>query len=304
MKILALGDVHITERTPKNRTDDYYQTIKKKLEWIHDLCHAEKIKIVIQPGDLFDSWKESDFVKQDMLKFFKKWKKDKISIYTVFGQHDLRYHSTDRLNTPTAILEAAGVLHVLNKEPIKLNEVYLYGCSWGDEIPTKIKNDKVTHILAVHSMIIESKKLWPGQEDYSTGEMFLKKSKFDYVISGDNHKAFSIKTEKQMLINCGSLARSSIAQIKHKPRVWKISTKSKQTKKFFVPIEKEVLKNEEDHRKKENRNLDKFLNLIKTKTKINGLDFKNNILLRINELEPEIQNLVHDIMENSMRRMG
>ena len=302
-KILAMGDGHITEHRPKSRKDQYFETADRKLHWVADLCETEKIATVLQPGDLFDSWKESDFLKQYMINLLYSWKRKGIDLYTVFGQHDLRYHSSDRLNTPTAILDAAGVITILKENPVEKDGVFMYGCSWGDKIPERV-NKSGLHILVIHSMIIESEKLWPQQEEFERGNLLLKKYKFDFIISGDNHKSFSIKGTNRMLINAGSLLRSNVDQINHKPCVWIIDTKTKEAEQILIPIEagNKVLSFEEhEKQKEENKNLEAFVKAVKSKTKIKGLDFKKNVGVKMEteSIRLPVKTIIDEMVEKA-----
>ena len=86
MKLLITGDWHITNKSPKRRTDDYFETLYKKLEFILDVAKNHKVEAILQPGDFFDSHKASDFLKQELILLLKN-----VDIKTIFGQHDLRF---------------------------------------------------------------------------------------------------------------------------------------------------------------------------------------------------------------------
>ena len=311
MIIMALGDLHITDRQPKGRRDVYFETVCKKLEFIKTTAKKEHAEIIIQPGDLFDSFKESDFLKQEIIRILSTWKQDlEVDVFTVFGQHDLRYHSTNRLNTPTAILKASNSIKLLNRPRVikydsdkSSTNITLYGFSWGDEEIPKLVDEKGTHILVIHSMIIESEKLWPQQEEYSRGSLLLKRFGFDYIISGDNHKSFYVKGKEKMLINCGSLMRKNVDQKDHKPCLWIIDTEERgKEKQIFIPIEpsEKVLSFEEyENKKEENKNLTDLLNKIKGGTRIEGLEFKKNVIVRLSGVRKSVQKITNEIMEEA-----
>jgi DNA repair exonuclease SbcCD nuclease subunit len=214
------------------------------------------------------------------------------------------------LNTPTAILRAAGAIKLVQNNPLAAHydsqrpsrNVILYGFSWGDENLPERTNDEGTHILVIHSMIIESEKLWPGQEDYSKGSLLLKRTGFDYIISGDNHKSFSNKFKDRMIINCGSLMRKNVDQKDHKPCLWIIDTETRKEKQIFIPVApaKDVLSYEEhEEKKEENKNLLQLLERIKGKTKIEGLEFKKNINMSLQGIREGVKNATNEIMEEA-----
>ena len=125
---------------------------------------------ILQPGDFFNSDKASDFLKrwvinQIRLHFLLEesgWQS--VAINTVFGQHDLRYHSSDVRNTPLSVVDASGCVNILSPTPTKFGKVYLYGASWYENIRnlhadgTKLANPDSLNILVAHKMIIKNKK--------------------------------------------------------------------------------------------------------------------------------------------------
>ena len=55
MKILCLGDLHLNDKQPANRIDDYWETCKRKLNFIFDTAKKEGAEIIVSPGDLTDT---------------------------------------------------------------------------------------------------------------------------------------------------------------------------------------------------------------------------------------------------------
>lgn len=54
MRILFFTDSHIRGTTPKNRKDDFTNTLEKKFTEIVEIIDREDIDYVIHGGDLFD----------------------------------------------------------------------------------------------------------------------------------------------------------------------------------------------------------------------------------------------------------
>jgi len=226
MKLLLTGDWHYTDKAPKTRTDDYVSAWFRKM----NVLLNESLPI-LQPGDLTDS----PFLNYlAFRKLFMLLRKE--VVYTIYGQHDLHYRNKG--NTPLdALLDAIPNLFVVGKTPHVLQKcpgaVHLYGASFGEEVP-KIVDEKAYNILLIHKMIsVSVKQDWEGTEAFS----FLKKNKFNLIVSGDNHKSFSVHHNQKYLINCGSLMRSKIDQIEHKPCFYKIDTNRSELTKHSIPIE-------------------------------------------------------------------
>jgi hypothetical protein len=242
MKVISTSDWHFTAEVPEKRIDDYTQAMRVKI-W--NIVQYAKSKyddeiIILHGGDLTDSpfMGYGTFCKLHNLLHG-------CTILTVYGQHDLRYRN--RGNTPLDALEhSLENFEIVRNDPIIINpirsspEIYVYGCSFGEEIP-EIKTEGF-NILLVHKMILgKEKEDWEIEKGYSDGEEFLKKHKFDLIVSGDNHKAHtaSVKSVKGMryLFNSGSLMRMTTKQIRHRPRFYVLDTDTSTFETVYLPIE-------------------------------------------------------------------
>lgn len=308
MKILLTGDWHITKTSPKKRIDNY--PLQLKILHILNFAKEKNCSLILQPGDFFDSHKANDYLKRAVIKMLRDV--NNIPICTVFGQHDLRYHSSDTKNTPLRVLEAAGVIDiigyrrgtplVLNTSPPKIihSDVHIYGASWFEDIP-KVTT-KGINILVIHKMIIKDKLLWEGQEDATKGNILLRKHNFDLIVSGDNHQSFTISNGKKHLVNCGSLMRMTTAQLDHKPVVYIYDTKDKSLEKHYIPIEpadKVFDLSTIEKEKKENKELEAFISHLKSDAKIEGLDYAKNLkgYLKENTIEQGTLDIIEEVIE-------
>jgi DNA repair exonuclease SbcCD nuclease subunit len=118
MKILLTGDLHLRFKRPRWRKDeDYLDTQFTKLSQIFSIYRKEKCKLLIQPGDFFDSVDVPWLVVRNAIwEIFGALGLHKICV--VRGQHDLRYHSKKVANTPLSVLEASGVIDILDSSPV------------------------------------------------------------------------------------------------------------------------------------------------------------------------------------------
>jgi len=217
MKIGCLADLHLTSRTPETRTDSYTDAILEKLEKTIDLFENAGCEIVVCAGDFLDTEKEPYRLVNYLIDYFRKrvWARNNW-FFSVAGQHDQVNHTLNLENTPYQTLVASGCIEHLGKHPRSLRDgVYLYGCSWGEKIP-KIVTEGEINILVIHKMIVQE-KIWEGQENVVFGKDFLKENKFDFIVSGDNHKPFTEIYRGRVLINCGSLGRLKSDQRDYQP---------------------------------------------------------------------------------------
>lgn len=287
MKLLVTGDWHLTTRTPRNRIDDYPQSQRKKIAFIFSLAVEENVKAILQPGDAVDHslhrYNTPDSLKREYILFFKE---KRIPIITIPGQHDMRYHSSDVSNTPLGVFEsAANVTVITNEFPEVLlggvnKEVMIYGAGWNKEVPKIQKKLKGVNILLTHRMIIKNKKVWGGQKEYDKADALLRKHEFDLIVSGDNHQAFIQRDGKKWLVNCGSLMRSKIDQVNHKPVVYIYDTEKLSLTPHLIPIEpfEDVMNIEEAVKEKEkSATLDLLIEGLSSVEDMEGIDFKEGI---------------------------
>jgi predicted phosphodiesterase len=259
MKILCAGDQHWTTRKPKNRTDDYYQTILGKLKQEIAIAENNSCKYVLFPGDLFDNFKENHLITQDIINILKNYYG---KVLCVAGQHDQQFHNPDLRGTALGTLIAADVVTLLTDIPFidTTNKVAFYGSSWKYDIP-EITTPDYLNVLVLHKMII-NEKLWAEQEGHTWANHILLKNKFDLIVSGDNHNQFTASTGKKHLINMGSMMRSTIAQVNHTPAVaiYDVPNKSFEVVKLKVAPTPDVMCIEKAEKEKEKKlQLDAFI---------------------------------------------
>ena len=305
MKFLILGDLHLTSpgSKPRSRIDDYQNAQFKKMEFILDLAVKENVSAILQPGDFCDKFISPDKFKTIWIRFFKKNKKP---IYAVYGQHDCRYHTSNIDNTPFGVLAEALDISVIKDDIYFLKgDVAIYGAGWGINIP-KIKTGSYFNILLTHRMITPE-KLWHSQEDYELSSQFLRRYKFDLIVSGDNHQSFYVNDDNRWLINCGSLMRSKTDQLDHKPCVWIFDVGKQEAAMIYVPIQKskEVFSLSKIKKiKEENKKLEHLKDILKEKSNIKGLKFAKRISKRIillknkGELDNRTEKILNMVMED------
>jgi len=297
MKILITGDFHIRHTTPKNRIDDFIAAQDRKLNWILEAAEENKCEYILQPGDFYNSWKIPHHLERYVISKLKDYYK--VKIITIFGQHDLRYHSSDKKNTPLSVLEAAKVVAIVkNDEPIVNVSFTLYGVSWKEEIPI-IKDKNALNILLMHELITEEGKGWEKKK-IKVHSLF-EKTTFDLMVTGDNHKSFAYSDGKRHLINCGSLIRSNIDQNEHEPYIYIYDTDTNKVKGMPVPVEPfaAVMNVEKAKReKKENEDLGAFVKGLKDDVVLTGLKFKNNLYswVKENKIKKGVCNILDEVM--------
>lgn len=302
MRILCAGDQHWTTRRPKNRKDDYKNTVLDKLKQELEIAEEEGCSVVIFPGDLFDTSKENHYLVQDILY---ELKEHKLTYLVIAGQHDQHFHNPNLDGTALGTLIAADAVRFITDHPTPciINNVAFYGASWNEEIPEITTLDKL-NVLVLHKMIVEE-KLWAEQDNHTWANHILIKNKFDLIVSGDNHNQFIAKKNGKLLVNMGSMMRSNISQINHHPAVLVYDTETKED--FIIDLEVEpfdkVMQIEKATKEKErNEKLESFVQSLKTdetSTKEStAFDFVSAFKEKItDDLEPEVVDIINKCLE-------
>ena len=298
MKLGFFGDLHVTDKNPTNRKDIYLDEITRKMLWAYAGPFAD-CDAVFAPGDVFDSFRANDYLKQHLIRIFLEGRKP---VFVVYGQHDLRFHTSDKWNTPLKVLEAAEAAVCVSSSPVNFNGIYIYGASWGEDIP-EIEDPDAFNVLVTHRMIIKDEKLWEAQTGHTMAQVLLRKNNFNLIVSGDNHQRFVDSYKGKWLVNMGSIMRTRIDQENHRPAVAVFDTDTQELKEFEIPIKpfSEVFKVEEAMREKEeSEELNSFIEGLQSTEDIEGLDFRKNVEQWFSENEEKTDPGVISIMKEAM----
>ena len=236
-KILFVGDVHLKGSTPISRKDNYSETILKKLEWVHSYADSIDCKDIIFLGDIFDTVNTSLQYFSLCLSTFKKIADSGINLYTIVGNHDIKYDSIDTLPiTPLGILIKSNIINML--EDLYIEDVYIKGVQY-TEHPSRNLSDKSYFSIMVAHRFYES-----AFNEEPISKHNLVDWCFDTYILGHDHRPYlTVELEEEgkhiSLFRPGSLARNSSDQYNRlrKPRVLVFDTLSKYFYYEEVPSE-------------------------------------------------------------------
>lgn len=299
---ILCSDIHLQERQPPARKDDFWQTQWRKISFIKELQKKYKCP-VWHAGDLFDHWKPSPLLLSTAITFLPK------KFHTIYGQHDLPQHNFDlRGKSGMRTLEVAGMLEVLEE------------CHWGftpqegsfevecdgidvtsmaDTEPTYI-GDYHRKVLLWHKLVWKGKKPYPYSKDPSAKRILKKYPQFDLILTGDNHKPFVEEYEGRLLVNPGSLFRTTADQVDHKPRVYLWYADSNKVEPVYIPIEKDAVSREHIEKQNErNDRIDAFISQLNNKWKA-GLNFEENLTLFTdkNKTSKAVCNIIFKAIDN------
>jgi len=303
MKILCGPDLHIRVTPPQHRKDNFVETQKHKIKWILKLAKKMDCKLVFFPGDLTDHARLPYHIVDYYIRLFKSYPEQ--TILAVRGQHDMLYH-VESENTPFSVMDAAGAIKDFGGVNRLFGLVGVSGVDFNGEMPD-IVWDLVKgqiNILLIHKMFVLD-KLWEKQEDFIPSLIFLRKTKWDLIVSGDNHQRYySFATGDRFHVNCGSLMRQNIDQKDHKPAVYIYDTDERTLKDYEIPIDpiEDVMDLEKaEEEKLQSEELQAFVESIEETTEITGLDFVKNISERLeaDDITPGVRELGQEVMRKA-----
>ena len=232
MRILYFTDTHIRGTTPKNRKDDYVNTLENKFLEVLKIIEDEEIDFVIHGGDLFD---RPDISVSVVSRFANILNRIKIPIYMVSGNHDIYGHNPQTVNrTMVGLLDSLGIVNIidnlgeviLEKENIRVQltgQPYIYSIDDPNNrkyyLVDNISEGIDYSIHLVHGMLLD--------RPFIKGIPFtliddIKTTKADITLSGHYHSGFK-KTviDGKYFINPGSIVRitNSLREMERQPQV-------------------------------------------------------------------------------------
>ena len=266
---ILTSDWHIRADTPQCRTDDFTAAMWKKVQFINDLANEHNIPILIA-GDLGHRPQWPNWLLEKFMSII-----SDIEIIAIAGQHDLPGHNLEAIpQSGFGVLIRAGYIQKLitgKRHVIKDRRVV--GFSYGEQI----KKDKVASIAMTHQMVTEGKSEWPGQVASSAKSLLKKFPNYKLILSGDNHQAFVVKHEKRLLVNPGSMMRSTADQIDHQPRVYLWEAKSNSVVPIYLPIEQGVIdRSHIDTKKEKDARIEAYTTRLSERYEV-GLSYEENL---------------------------
>lgn len=227
MKFLYFTDIHLINRNPGSRVDDYKSSILDKLIQIKDIANKSKVDYVFCGGDVFHSSVITLEYTVDIVSILKKIN---APIYVVYGNHDIRGHSIETKNSSMlGILEAAGVIKAITStNPLVIKEgnknIVVEGKEYYPNIDTdptyySIKQRGDYNISLIHGMV----QVKPVMETINHTLIDDIPNAAELNLCGHEHKGFGIVKNKEgkFFVNIGSVSRvdCSSSMKKHKPSI-------------------------------------------------------------------------------------
>lgn len=231
MKLLFVTDTHIRGTSPRSRTDDFQETMQKKLHEVIEIAKSKEVDYILHGGDVFDRPNLSPTVVRHFVSIFKK---SPVPIYAISGNHDIYGHNPLTIErTMLGLLDAFGILQLIDAgEKIRLEKngivVQLSGTPFhynldkqdprmDYDVTNDVEADYCIHM--VHGMLVD-KSLPEGVGHTLVDELW--DSQVDILLTGHYHAGFHVRERnKKYIINPGALARinNHASEINRMPQV-------------------------------------------------------------------------------------
>lgn len=289
--LIITADWHLfeKERNPPCRLDSIWDAQWDKVKQIIAIQEEYECPIVVA-GDVFNHWKTSPHLLNKCIKTLPFG-----AIHSIIGNHDMPQHNLK-------FMQKSGLDVLFHTETIQ--KIQLQG-DWGfnnkDVIPQAIGRTKTgTKFAIVHMMTWKGKRPWSGCTDPEANEVFDMFPDADLIITGHNHKTFTARKGKRVLINPGSLTRHKADQVNHKPCVFLWNAETNTYKIHYLKIKKNVISRDHIEIKK---NKDKRINAFIEKLKDGwdlSLSFEDNLerAFKENDTPNKIKELILKWMED------
>lgn len=241
MRALVLGDLHLTDKSPRNRIDNIMEAQFNKLEQITTIYRNEKVDCILSVGDLFHKFRTREYA---VSKFAEWIINSNIKFYTLTGNHDINGYNLDNENIKDSSFGILKSCKVLNIDVSNVDRIW--GIHTRDKYGIEVYNVpfKTTTIIVCHDMILPQKAMFEHlyYKDIKCPESVK------LVISGHYHKAFDVENNGVRFYNPGAISRLTTDD-DFIPRVAILDTQTLEIKEIPLnvkPFDEVFKKKEED----------------------------------------------------------
>jgi len=292
MKFLATSDWHLQHTRPRCRVDDWYQTMRSRLQWMTGLINEYQCPILVA-GDIFDSGTNTMELENMTIS---ELKKAEYPIITIAGNHDLAYRSLKQIKKSSywVLAQTNIIQHLFGGHTIDgIGSVF--GKSFGEEWESPV------NVFMTHASVYPTSNIPFFMPDaLSAEEMLNRFPDCEVVITGDIHESFYFQKDGRTLINGGGIIRLEADKKYTVPTVYLYEDGVVTPFPAPIVIDNVVQEYLIEEKARDTR-ISAFVEKLSTSAEI-GLSFKDNVELgfRTNKVRPVVKELVLRAMEDSL----
>ncbi|QII49520.1 exonuclease SbcD [Bacillus paralicheniformis] len=248
-KLLYTGDWHLRGTTPRNRKDNYKDSIKEKLLEIFNLARYRQVEAIITAGDTFHTPEVATGVLLEFADLIAEH--CPVPLYTTAGNHDIYGYNLDTYNrTSLRVLEKiVPQFEVINDPAIPKvisgpgGAVQITFTPYSADIDRNgygycpgVENDDVLKIHVAHGMLLDHV---PPFDRFTLIKDV--KTTADLILTGHDHTGYGIyeRADGKTFVNCGAICRLSASQseITRKVEVLLIDIKDSKFDLELIPLQ-------------------------------------------------------------------
>jgi hypothetical protein len=156
-------------------------------------------------------------------------------------------------------------------------------------------------LLVWHVTTYQEKENWMDTVGAMSARAILKKyPQFKLILTGDNHKPFVEEYQGRLLVNPGSMLRTSASQVDHKPRIYLWHAIDNTVTAVYLPIQTGIISREHiDLKDQRDERIDAFVSRLDDTWKA-SLSFEQN--LELFKAQNKIRTSVMDIVYKSIEK--
>lgn len=291
-KFIVTSDWHLRNQRPRCRKDeDWIDTQKKALKQILDAA-IEKNCDVFLVGDIFHSANETTFeIVQIVQNFAKVLGEHNLSLYVLFGNHDLRFHSSSYIDK-----SAVGILlQSENIYPISIFENV--SAPNFDEEPKYVEE---VDYLFLHTLCFPDMKSVPPNVNATFAKELLEEYLHPkWIFTGDYHGNFHYEWNGRHVVNSGCLLRQVVDMKDHQCGVYYIDTDSEEVE--FIPIKDDVELVDDSYiieEKERDERIESFVDKLR-QTDLVTLDYLENVekALLNDSISDKVKDVIRELLE-------
>ena len=213
-KAITFTDIHLTDKNPPSRKDNYLESLLSKLEQARDICEQRKVDVALCAGDIFhlkSPLKNSHYLVSKTISLLKQFP---CPVMAIYGNHDIRQDNKSTLTKqPFYTLVKSGAIQYLEDTFFVNNSVRVFGMDYVSnpeylDFNRENKGERIQICVAHVNASSKFDNLF-GERVYTYQE--LAKTSPDIFVFGHYHPDQGIEViNTKSFINVGSLSRGSL----------------------------------------------------------------------------------------------
>jgi len=212
--LLTVGDVHLADRTPASRKDDYKAETFNELRMIARVAAKQNASAVLFTGDIFhekSAKMNSHSLVREAMSVFSSFP---CPCYSIVGNHDISYNRMETLEKqPLGVLFESGALKRLTREQI--GEFEVVGVDFDENVTYETLKPKKTDperklVTVCHVYAEPTERDLFGEPIYGYDKISENTDVDVYVFGHYHHDQGIVKIGDKSFVNIGALSRGSL----------------------------------------------------------------------------------------------